>query len=95
MTSAILLLAQMCVSLNPSQEGEEVEMEGGGTFRLGLDALGRNGQPSCLEDSLVKATFWSGEEDELCHCWAALMCMQYARYVGVAKGEGGRGLAPQ
>ena len=43
----------------------EVEVEGGGTFGLGLDALGRNGQPSCLEDSLVKATFWSWEEDVL------------------------------
>lgn len=89
MPSVLLLLAQLCVLHGSHGDGDEGEAE---DIRLRLDDFGggvgggvQTGgkQPSCLEATFVKALFWSGEEEQLCQCWASLVCMQYSRCVGV------------
>ena len=71
---------------NPAPSGNHGDEKKEVTFGLRLDGLNReaihgDGCPiSYLEAVLLKALLWSGKEEQLCHCWAALICVQYARY---------------
>ena len=85
-SSVLLLLARLCMLYNPapsSNHGDENKEE---AFGLKLDDLNREAthgdgcRTSCLEAALLKALAWSGEEEQICNCWASLVCVQYARY---------------
>eukprot|EP00731_Ephydatia_muelleri_P001007 Em0001g1007a len=89
-SSVLLLLARLCMLYNPAPSGNHGDENKEEAFGLKLDDLNREAthgdgcQTSCLEAALLKALAWSGEEEQICNCWASLVCVQYARPISAA-----------